>query len=371
MPKKFAKRYIVEDRTDGVLRFYFRRRGQKKIRLHGLPGTDEFNAQYYAALNGLYEEARSGPKLAANGTFRWLCEQYFQSAEFKRLDARTRRVRRQILDSCWAEPIKPGSDKTFDDMPLPSFNAKAVRVLRDRKAEFPESANGRVKAIRQVFAWACQPDVELAASNPARDIPYFKSTGDGHHTWTIEEVERFETRHPIGTKARLALALLLYTGQRRSDIVLFGRQHVSKGWLRLTQQKNRRNKPITLEIPIMDELQRVIDGSPCGDLTFLVTEFGKGFTANGFGNWFRDRCIEAEVPGRAHGLRKAAATRLAELGASEHQIMAVTGHQTLKEVARYTKAARQKVLARSAMDLMEGPAREDEEGTKVSRKTVG
>jgi integrase len=99
-------------------------------------------------------------------------------------------------------------------------------------------------------------------------------------------------------------------------------------------------------------LQNVIDASPCGDLTFLVTEFGRPFTSNGFGNWFRDRCIEAGVPGRAHGLRKATATRLAELGASDREIMAVTGHQTSKEVDRYTKAARRKVLAESAMARM-------------------
>jgi integrase len=80
-----------------------------------------------------------------------------------------------------------------------------------------------------------------------------------------------------------------------------------------------------------------------------VTEFGKPFTANGFGNWFRDRCVEAGVPGRAHGLRKAAASRLANLGATEKEIMAITGHTTSKEVTRYTKGADQRVLAERAM----------------------
>nr|WP_280952071.1 tyrosine-type recombinase/integrase [Sinorhizobium sp. BJ1] len=157
----------------------------------------------------------------------------------------------------------------------------------------------------------------------------------------------------MGTKARLALALMLYTSQRRSDVVLFGKQHVTNGWLKFTQQRNRNRKPITLEIPIHPELQSVIDASPRGDLTFLVTEFNRPFTANGFGNWFRKRCNEAGLPHcSSHGLRKAAASRLADRGATEHQIMSITGHTTSKEVTRYTKAANQKRLAKSAVGLM-------------------
>jgi integrase len=108
-------------------------------------------------------------------------------------------------------------------------------------------------------------------------------------------------------------------------------------------------KPITLSIPVHADLQAVIDVTPSGHLNFLVTERGKPFTAAGFGNWFADRCREAGVPGRAHGLRKACARRLAEAGATAHEIMAITGHVTLSEVERYTKRADQARLARSAM----------------------
>jgi integrase len=141
---------------------------------------------------------------------------------------------------------------------------------------------------------------------------------------------------------------MIYTSQRKSDAVLFGRQHVKNGWLHFTQFKNRQRKPIKLQIPIRPELQAILDAGPCGDLTFLQTEFGKPYTANGFGNWFCDRCVEAGVPGRSHGLRKAAAARLAELGASEKEIMAITGHTTSKEIIRYTKGAEQRTLAEHA-----------------------
>ncbi len=361
MPR-YLKKYVCEDRTDGVLRFYFRRKEQKKIRLPGLPGSDEFNEAYYKALNGVMKEEQTGPKMSAKGTLRWLCEQYFQSAEYKHLDQRTRHVRKLIIEHMWAEPLKPGSHRLFEDIPVSAFGPKAIRTLRDRKAEFPEAANGRVKALRAVFVFATKKDVELATTNPARDVSYFKGNSEGFHSWTDEEIEKFEARHPIGTKARLALALLQYTTQRRSDIVLFGRQHVSKGALKFTQQKNRKKKPVTLEIPIHPTLQDIIDKSPCGDLTFLVTEFKKPFTANGFGNWFRSRCDEAGLAHcSAHGVRKAASAGLADRGATEHQIMAMTGHATSKEVTRYTRAARQKVLARSAVKLMDSAVDDAEE----------
>jgi integrase len=190
----------------------------------------------------------------------------------------------------------------------------------------------------------------LVSRNPVRDVPYFKSGSQGFHSWTLEEIQRFEERHAIGTKARLAMALLLYTGQRRSDVILFGRQHVRDNWLTFTQQKNRNRKPVSLSIPVAPALQSIVAASQCGDLTFLITDFGRPFTAAGFGNKFRDWCDQAGLPHcSAHGLRKATAARLAELGASEHEIMAITGHQTSKEVSRYTRAARQRVLADSAM----------------------
>lgn len=361
MPRKFAKKYVVEDRTGGVLRFYFRKRGQKKVRLPGVPGSDEFNEAYYRALSGVVEQpVVTGPRLAKRGTLRWVCEQYFGSAEYKRLDPKTRRVRRSILETCWAEPTKPGGTLLFEDMPITAFTSKSVRVLRDRKAELPEAANSRVKALRQVFAWAVLDDVELATINPARDIPYFEKEGEGFHSWTPEEVAQYEKRHPIGTKARLAMALLYFLAQRKSDVVLFGKQHRRDGWLRFTQFKGRKRKPITLDLPIPQELAEIIDATECGELTFLVNELGRPFTANGFGNKFREWCDQAELPQcTSHGLRKARAARMADRGATNHQIMAITGHQTLKEVDRYTKAANQKRLAKSATAIMDAPDDED------------
>ena len=220
-------------------------------------------------------------------------------------------------------------------------------------AEKPEAANNLVKALRQLYSYAT--DYDLAERNPARDVSRIHTGSDGFHSWNPEEVRQFEKRHPVGTKARLALALMLYAGLRRSDAVSLGPQHAKAGHLVFTVIKNRNRKPVTLQLPILPQLQTIIDATPSGNLSFLVTQFGKPFTGAGFGNWFRRRCDEAGLPHcSAHGLRKAGATIAAENGASEHQLMAIFGWASPKQAAHYTKAAPQKVLAGSAMPLLIG-----------------
>lgn len=346
---KIKLRYVVEDvDRHGNVRVYFRRKGQPKVRLPGLPGSAEFMEAYRQALAGQYSAQPASAARARPGTdsLRWLVDTYYGSAEFKRLDARTQRVRRLVLDR-FCDTDGNGAK------PYRLLLPRHVRRFRDERADRPEAANSLVKYLRQVFAVAVAND--LMDRNPAREVPYLQSGSSGFHSWTIDEVKQFEERHPIGSKARLAMALLLYTGQRRSDVVELGPTHVRDGWLGFTQAKNRNRRPVTLEIPIIPALQAIIEATPSDGATFLTTAFGHPFTANGFGNKFREWCNEAGLPHcSAHGLRKAAAARLAELGCTEHEIMAVTGHQTLKEVSRYTRAARQKVLAASGMAKLAG-----------------
>ncbi|MFL5032533.1 MAG: tyrosine-type recombinase/integrase [Xanthobacteraceae bacterium] len=126
-----------------------------------------------------------------------------------------------------------------------------------------------------------------------------------------------------------------------------GRQHIRDGLLYVRQQKTGAE----LAIPVHADFEAIIAESAAGQMTFLVTEFGKPFTAAGFGNWFREQCDMANLrPCSAHGLRKAAARRLAEAGCTEHEIVAITGHASLREITRYTKAADQRRLAAAAME---------------------
>jgi integrase len=202
-----------------------------------------------------------------------------------------------------------------------------------------------------MFKWATKEG--RIPDDPTLGVTRDKVKSTGYRTWGEAEIERFEATHPIGSKARLAFALLLYTGQRRSDVVQLGPRHVHGDVLTLDQKKTEGGEEAHLEIPVHPKLAAT---PTVGVKTFLVTHFGKPYSAPGFGNWFRTLCDAAGCPGvSAHGLRKATARRLAEMGCSANQIASITGHATLKEVERYTKAADRKRMAREAMaKLVEG-----------------
>jgi integrase len=174
-----------------------------------------------------------------------------------------------------------------------------------------------------------------------------KLRSEGIYTWTETDIAKFEAAHPIGSRPRLAMALLLYTGQRRSDVVRLGRQHLRDGLLHLRQQKTG----AVLAIPVHPALVEILSATPTNNLSFLVTRDGSPFTPAGFGNHFREWCDKAGLPKEcsAHGLRKAACRRLAEAGCSALEIMAISGHASLREVQRYCAAADQARMARSAM----------------------
>jgi len=190
----------------------------------------------------------------------------------------------------------------------------------------------------------------LIGRDPTADLARAKAKAGRIHTWTETEIEQYEARHPIGSRARLAMALLLYTGQRRSDVIRMGPQHIRRGVLSVMQQKTGTE----LAIPVHPRLAETIAATECGHLAFLVTASGAPFSVDGFGNLFREWCDEAGLPQRcsAHGLRKAACRRLAETGCSAPQIAAISGHKTLKEVQRYIEEADQARLAQAAIRRM-------------------
>ena len=227
--------------------------------------------------------------------------------------------------------------------PLKDLQRVHIQNIIGAKAGTPEAANNLLKVLRVVLDHAVE--VGMIASNPALGVKRYRSRSEGHHAWTEEEIARFQTRHPINTRAGLALALLLYTGQRRSDVVRMGWQNVKADRIVVRQQKTGR----PLAIPMHPELVRALAAAPKTNMTFLTTEHGASFSAAGFGNWFRRVCDAAGLSGcSAHGLRHAAGRRLAEAGCTEHKIAATLG-MSLRMVARYTAAVSQEHLAGRAL----------------------
>jgi len=254
---------------------------------------------------------------------------------FPLLKPSTQRMRRNILERF---------RRNHGDKPVTRLEHAHVAAFIAAKANTPEAANNLLKVLRHLLDHAVT--IRMVAANAALGVKKFKTTGDGFHTWSEEEVAQFKAHHPVDSTARLALALLL-TGQRRSDVIRMGWQHIMDGAIAVKQEKTGARLLIPLDIdPSLPEALLLV---PKTNLTFLVNKFGAPFTAAGFGNWFREKCDEASLPQcSAHGLRKLVATRLSNIGCSEDEIKAITGHKSSSEVAKYTKARDQKRLAESA-----------------------
>src|SRR6185437_8323533 len=214
MPLRLPPNCCEDIDRHGNVRVYFRAKGQPKIRLRGLAWSPEFMAGYAAAKQSRAPTNwRRGVNEVKPNTWRWLCTKYFTSFEKPPTDYQI--VLKQRLEATFDEPTKRGSNLYFGDMPLSMFGRKAVRTLRDRKKDTPEGANNRLKAIRNVFTWANDEFDDFKYGNPGRSVEKLHRPTDGYYTWTKEDVLKFQSVHPSGSKARLALALGLWAGGPR------------------------------------------------------------------------------------------------------------------------------------------------------------
>lgn len=342
MPRPRPPHLIRERTRHGLMVWYVRIGKGPRIRLRSSFGTPEFQAEYQAAIAGETRPKRS--RNAGKGSLRWLVERYQDSAEWSALAAATQKQRRDVLARVLA---------TAGNAPIDDIDRAAILDGIDRRKNAPSSARHFLKAIRYLFTWAIY--AQLADHDPTQGVkaPKLKKS-DGWHTWTDDECAAYEARWHVGTRERLAFDLLLYTGLRRADAVEFGRQHIGKdGLARIRQHKTGD----VVAFPILPPLQASIDATPSKGLTFIATLAGNPMTPESFGTWFKDACKAAGVPGSAHGLRKAGATRAAQW-LTAHQLMALYGWRKLAMAERYTAAADREAMALSgAKKLKIGLAR--------------
>jgi enterobacteria phage integrase len=328
---RYVDRFI--DRH-GHTRHYFRRPGGRRIPLPGLPGSDEFMAAYRTALAGEDAPATKPKVRGEPGTFSRLTAQYFVSPEFLRLRTRTQYAYRLVIERFLAEH---GHRRVVE------MRRDDVKKIMALKSATPGAANDLLKKIRTLIKFAI--DAGWRTDDPTLRIKTFPE--HEFHTWTEDEIAQYEERWPIGSRERTAFALHLYTGQRRSDVARMAWTDVAENAFNVVQAKTG----VRLTIPLHPNLSAALRAWPRKHVAMLTTAFNKPFTYAGYGNMMADAIAAAGLPDRCvlHGLRKAAARRLAEAGCSEKEIAAVTGHTTLKEVARYTRAADQKGLAAGAI----------------------
>jgi integrase len=336
------KRYRLRRKVRGVDGAIIIMRAELPV--NGDPSSPEFQAAYHAALRGekiggaiATVAARGGA-----GSVKDALDQYLGSATFRdEYSPSTQALRRTLLNSL---------SRLVGTLPLAQMDRKYIERWLE-SAPTRGVKRTRLLAIRPFLQWATET-VHLLEVNPADGIRAKAKDSAGHHTWTDEEIAQYRAHHPIGSKARLAIELLLAVAARLGDGIALGRQHLNDGWLIFTQEKNRRRKPMKVEIPVPPELAAAIEAcpSPPEALTFLTTDWGRPFTKKAFGDWFRKQVAAADLPDVCvpHGLRKASCRRLAEAGCSAHEIKAISGHRTLREVERYTTAVDNKHLAMRA-----------------------
>jgi integrase len=311
-----------------------------RIRIRSGFGTPEFDPEYQAAIAGLPARQTPTDDRTSLGTLAWLVERYRETTAWTDLSLASRRQRENIF-----EHVLEAAGR----QPFAKITTASIMAGRDRRAKTtPAQARKFLDTMRGLFRWAVNAkllkvDPTAGVANPSAP------NSEGFTPWSIADIAAYEACWPIGTRQRVWLDVLVYTGLRRGDAVRFGRQHIGNGVGTIKTEKT----DTVVTLPILPVLMKTLDAGPCGDLTFIAGEGGRPLTKESFGNLFRKACREAGLQNRsAHGLRKAAATRAAENGATVAQLNAIFGWKGAKMATFYTEAADRRRLSLDAMHLL-------------------
>lgn len=348
-PKRYP--YLSRETTRHKKTVWYFRRGKQRVRLPNEYGSVAFWEAYNTLLAG---KPIKPQEALTSGSMAWLVARYKESGHFASLKPSTRRMRDNILKAI----LKDNGDVQFV-----RITKKHIQAGMDRRAETPHAANNFLKVLNGLFTWALAND--HVTVNPCSGVEKRKDKIEGHHTWSLTEVQQYRDFYPVGTRQRLAMDLLLFTGLRRSDIVRIGRQHLKDGVLSIRTEKTG----TWVHITVFRELSESIEKTPTGDLAFLTSSLGEPFkSAASFGNWFRKACNAARMNPEcsAHGLRKAGATIAANNGASPHELMAMYGWKRLTEAETYTREADKVRLAKGAAERIANNAMSHPEPTAVA-----
>jgi integrase len=308
------------------------------------PGTKEHKETYERALQGF---APAKASTAKPRTVEDLIQRFYRSARFTKGGEKWQATVRSVL-----EPFR----EEFRDDKIADFDFEHIEIILGRVVTQQVQENGRKRGgtfaalrlyeqLKRLFAYAVR--LKWIVSNPVSEAELpAKHVVKGFHSWTEAEIAKFQQRHPVGSKARLAFEIALWTGLRRADVARLGPRHIVDGRVVTTASKTMKAVNVIAATPLFE----AIAATPTGDETFLVTEHGKPFSTAGLGNWFRDRCDEAGLPHcTMHGLRKALTRRAANLRLSQQQLKAIGQWSSDKEVKIYADDADKIELADSAI----------------------
>jgi integrase len=316
-----------------VVWFVQTKRGAPKIRIHGEYGSPAFEAAYRDAIAGRGLSAER-PVTARGGTLAWLWMLYCQTGAWTNLKAPTCKQRENIM----MHVIRSAGDK-----PLSVIDKVAVIDGIDRRAATPFQAKNFLTTMRGLFEWAFAKN--LVSLDPTAGVKVERPKTNGFPVWTEEDIEKFQRRWPIGTRERVMLDVFMYTGLRRGDAAVVGKQHVRNGVIEIDTEKTG----MRVTIPILPVLQATLNAGPVGELAFIAMKTGQPMTKESLGNAFAEACRAAGIRKSAHGLRKAAATNAANNGATVAQLEAIFGWEGGQMAALYTRSANRRALSADAI----------------------
>ena len=328
---KVRLKHVKRVRAKGRTYWYHRITGER------LPVDREERAARVMDIN---RTLRGAPRMIAPGSLADLITQYKAAPEYRNLGNRTKHEYTRYLDLL---------GEKWGPYPIDGIERKHVLRLRDAFADTPSTASKLVSLLRIVMAFAI--DREYRRDNPARDVKGLPR-GEGHATWPDEAVDRFEATAP--SMMVVAMMLALYTGQREGDVLEMSWHDYDGQSIKVVQNKTGAK----LSIPVHAALRDVLDGMERVSPIILTTATGRPFTDSNFRHHFGEARKAAGLVGLTfHGLRYTAAARLAQAGCTLNEIAAITGHRSLKMLAKYTRGADQERLAGAAIVKLENVAR--------------
>ncbi len=336
MPRPRPPHLHKETNRHGTTVWYVREGKGPRVRIKEAYGTPEFEVAYQAALKG---EAVQPAAKASKGSLEWLWMLYRQTGAWSELSMATRKQRERIM----RQVIKIGGNQ-----PLSKITPGAIQKGIEKRK--PYAARHFVDTMRGMFKWAI--GAQHVKTDPTAGKAVAKPKTKGFAVWTEDELEQYEAYWPLGTRERVMFGIYCFTGLRRGDAAKLGKQHIRNGVITIDTEKNGTR----VTIPVLPELAEVIAAGPVGELSIIASKKGQPIRKESLGTLFKTACKAAGIPKKsAHGIRKAAATRAANNGATVATLEAIFGWEGGQMAALYTRAADRRSLAAEHMSKLSKP----------------
>lgn len=347
----------------GRVRYRFRRKGYPGGYFNAQLGTEEFRTEYHKFMNPDAVTEKVIPQRFKPGTIDDLVQRYFEVPARLGPSEVTQSKVRAVIEDFREGTGKSGGrrgDRMARDVTFEAIDKiiakKMIKTGTGNKTKGGLHAARKLrKELVRLFDFGVKAGImdknPAALSEKIRQSAAEKAKS-GFHSWTEAEIAQFRAHFDLGTRERLAMELLLWTDQRRSDVVSMGEAQIVDGCIPVQQEKTSKS----LWLPVAPQLREAIDAMKPEDTSkfcFLITRRGGSFTKESFGNFFKKACVAAGLPHcTAHGLRKATLRRMAELEMANKTMKSLSGQTSDKTLEIYTRDANQRKLAGKAIKAL-------------------